>query len=129
MIRFIKMSEGLESATEAMKPISGEGKFIVLPNGDYVFSKIRAHSHILDIYASSLELEFSEWRKLRRSTELSGGHWLIEEGTLVLYGLSQSYKPFDRTKAEEIKSEIAAAFGIENVTIESVRNQKGRYIY
>lgn len=129
MIHFIKMSEGLESATETMKPISGEGKFIILPNGDYVFSKIRAHSYILDMYAMSEKMEFSEWRNLRRSTELSGGHWLIEEITLVLYGYSESFGAFDRAKADKMKPEIATAFGIENIVIEGVENRKDRYIY
>lgn len=129
MIRFIKMADGHETATETTQPISGGGKFIVLPNGDYVFSKIRAHSHILDMYAMSLEMDFSEWREMSRGHEMSGGHWLTEGSTLVLYGYSESYGAFDRTKAEEVKHEIATAFGIENVVIESVENRKDRYIY
>lgn len=130
MIRFMMQYTASTPQAEPIRPITGKGKFLVMLNGDYIFSNLKLHSQILACYAQATNMPDDDFFELdRESGGLSGGHWIIENDSLVLYGYSGSYGPFDRNLSEEVKREMATTFGLEQVVIESLENEKRRYIY
>ncbi len=126
MIHFVMEIEVFKITTEPIKPIIGEGRFIALPDGNYIFTNMWDPKQALVVYVESLQLEWPKGFELRTHPGLSTGRWVIEDSTLFLFGYGQRYLPFNRTKAEEAKLEIAAAFGVENVIVESRANPKHR---